>query len=903
MISKADVILQIFEEKLPQHYDTSIVRKSQVQMALDIGEFLESNKQVFIIEAPVGTGKSLGVLVPALVDKKYSIYNPRSIMYATATINLQGQLMESEIPLLNSIGLVKKPIVAKGKPHYYCHFRLKDKGREKLLFSPKDKEILEKFYQTSETGQRSELEGKFGFDIEDEKWKKVELPMNSNCRDCPLSGACPTIAHRRRFRAIENDVVITNHDQLISSFLNAMDVESIYEPVLKTNMGVVVIDEAHDFLETFIGRLEKTFTLSYLKYVEKYIDRDKYKWGKALEELKKWIKQINIGNEKSDTGRFMLNASIIYILKELQEIINENLYRAKFKKAEILDELSGILNRFLQKSRYTSWVSLEDGVFHVVENNYKEVFRRMLDYIIRANKVIFMSGTLTVNGDFSYIINQWGIRFGEALTKVLDSPFDYKNQALIYIPEGLGDPNKDEFIEKALKKIHRLLQLTGGRTLLLNTSKHHMDNIYTGIKDKLDDAIPLYKQGDSGVEKLTKRFKQSEESVLIGSGSFFSGFSVAGTSLTSVILNKLPFPAFNDPIVELIGRGITEKEMFNKVRYPIMANKLDQAVGRLIRSIEDYGIVTILDERVYTSKVYGEDVQELLKAKGFVLTRSWDEVESFYIRKLKNGAEANYKLYDRKLVNIGNILSRPNRIIQVKKVKKKNPGKITKSQESFLEKVCRTAGFMIILKGSTELVFKEVCRSLHMKNLQVAEIMKDFPYRNTEEKEELRKYLAQGGTGKRGESVFEKFEEKKTTKKLNKEQREFLKSLITQEALSISLKREVTYMLVYDELYRNWKDVSYLREFFPYKDEEEKRELSTYHGGTRKRVYPLCTKLGCSGICSENEHKKIDDYLIKTYGATRVSYIRIKGNCRIQVEPTEILDQDEFRPDELLQTI
>lgn len=102
----------------------------------------------------------------------------------------------------------------------------------------------------------------------------------------------------------------------------------------------------------------------------------------------------------------MLTDFVFSILKTLQEILNENLFQVKYRRAEILNEVSGILNRFLQKEKYTSWISLEDGEFHVIENNYKEVFQQMLDYIKNSNKIIFMSGTLTVNKDFSYIKNQ-----------------------------------------------------------------------------------------------------------------------------------------------------------------------------------------------------------------------------------------------------------------------------------------------------------------------------------------------------------------------------------------------------------------------------------------------------------------------------------------------------------------
>ncbi|MFP3414315.1 ATP-dependent DNA helicase [Bacillus sp. SIMBA_074] len=917
MNSKADVILDLFEEKLLKHYGTSVKRTSQIQMALDIGEFLESSKRVMIIEAPVGTGKSLGALVPVLIDRKYNIFDKRSVMYATATINLQGQLMRSEIPLLRKLGLVNNPIVAKGKSHYYCHFRMKNssQGVEKELFTRADQRALEKFFQTSKTGQRSELEEKYTFNIEDEKWKRVELSNKSNCRVCQFSMICPTILHRRRFKAIENDVVITNHDQLINSFLNAMDTDSIYEPVLKTDMGIVIIDEAHDFLETFIGRLEETFTLSYLKRVEKYIERDNDKWGKAVGRLRAWIKRNKEDNKKSDVGRYMLTDFVFSILRTLQEILNENLLQAKHRKAEILDELSGILHKFLQKKKYTSWVSLEDGEFHVIENNYKETFRQMLDYIKNLNKIIFMSGTLTVNKDFSYIKNQWNIKSGEAITKVLVSPFDYKNQALIYIPKKLGNPNKDEFIGNALREIHKLLKLTEGRTLLLNTSKDHMDDIYNGIKTELaTSAIPLYKQGESGVENLTKRFKESEESVLVGSGSFFSGFSISGTSLTSVIINKLPFPAFNDPIIELMSMGIEKEDRFEKVSYPMMINKLDQAVGRLIRSIEDYGVITILDERIYTSKGYGKDVQELLERQGYVLTRSWEEVKAFYVKKLEKGAEAEYKPYNREVLNIGNSLSRPNRKILAKTKNRKHtksrqgkmsePKKIKKAQRLFLENVCKDANFKIILNGNIELVFKEVCTSLAMENLPISRIMRDFPYRDIEEKEKLGQYLAFEGTSKAVEEIYRENEVRITKNRVNKEQREFLKNLMEREGITGPIKRDVNdaYEMVYKKLYSNWKDVSHLREYFPYQDEEEKRELSTYHGGTRKRVYPLCTQLGCSGKCREQEHKQIIDYLVDTYEAKKVEYIGPKGKQRILIEPIEILDQDEFRPDELLQT-
>ncbi|MDP7979707.1 ATP-dependent DNA helicase [Bacillus sp. WLY-B-L8] len=908
MDPRADSIFQIFEEEIPKHYDTNVIRTSQVQMALDIGDFLESNKKIMIIEAPVGTGKSLGALVPLLVDKNHSKFNQRAIMYATATINLQGQLMESEVPLLNKLGLVKSPILAKGKSHYYCHFNLKKvmTDTEKTFFSRAEQDVFTNFFQTSNSGQRSDLERDFRVNIEDSKWRKLELSNNSYCRGCQYSLSCPTLQHRRRFKASENDLVITNHDQLINSFLSAMDMDSIYEPVLKTDMGVVVIDEAHDFLETFIGQLEQSFSLSKLKNVEKYIKKDKYKWGKAISHLKNWLKQVKDDNERFDTGRYKLSNHVFATLKVLQGVVNGNLFDAKDKRSDILEDLSIVLHNFLQKHEYTSWVTLEDNTFHIVKNNYKETFREMLDYIKIRNKIIFMSGTLTVNGDFSYIKNQWRIEPGEDTTKVLESPFDYRNQALVYIPKGLGNPNHDAFLEKALKETNRLLKLTQGRTLLLNTSKEHMDGIHNGIKNKLATAaIPLYKQGESGVEKLTKQFKDIEESVLVGSGSFFSGFSIAGTALTSVILNKLPFPP-SDPIVELLSQGA--KNRFDEVNYPMMINKLEQAVGRLIRSIKDYGIITILDQRIYTSDRYGKDVQNLLESHGYILTRSWDSVVSFYKNKLHKGAEAEYKPYNRSLIKIGNILGRPKKKNKTK-THINSSKKITQKQKLFLEKACKDAGFMVDLKGDTIILFKRVCLSLFLTKLPFTKIMRDFPYKDLDERTILEGYLAHLKSKKTVEEIHQYMlsdiliEKKLSPNKVTKEQRAFLKELIARENLRTSIKRNVNdaYKVVYDELYSTWKDVSYLQEQFPYRDEEEKMDLSTYHGGNRRKAYPICTKLGCNGDCTEEQHMKITNYLINTYRATGVSYMKVNRGCLVRIEPTKILEQDEFCPDELLQ--
>lgn len=172
MESIAETLLNVFEEKIPNYYQTEIIRTSQVQMAMDIAAFLDKNepKKFLVIEAPVGTGKSLGALIPSMLNSK--IDTNHRVVYATATINLQSQLMNSEVPLLEKISLLKSPILAMGKIHYYCHKRFKFKYEQ---FSRKERDKFIEFFKNAETGQRNEFEGKFQQNISDNKWSKVEL--------------------------------------------------------------------------------------------------------------------------------------------------------------------------------------------------------------------------------------------------------------------------------------------------------------------------------------------------------------------------------------------------------------------------------------------------------------------------------------------------------------------------------------------------------------------------------------------------------------------------------------------------------------------------------------------------------------------------------------------------------
>lgn len=751
IVTKADYIFEVFEKKLPNEYKSSVVRGSQVQMAMDILDFLQyyQRKKFMFVEAPVGTGKSLGALIPVLVNMKTDAFSKEKLIYATSTINLQGQLNDGELPLLKKMKLLDTYIVAKGKANYFCYRKwMHERSNQK--FSELEKEKITEFFQWAESGQRSELEGKFGLDIDDANWKAVELTATAGeCRRCQFSQHCPTRLHRMQFRG-DNEVTVTNHDQLIQSFVSKME-DSFKEPILPVSPGILVIDEAHHFLENFIGRLERGFMFRDMRKLDKLMmlrKMDKVEeYKEAYKGIQQWIDALKKNDEGS--GRYTVPKDIKVWLSIILRNVNKAMVGAKQHVMDQLDDWTEVLALFKEDSQYIHWLDLEDARFVAIPNSFQEKFREMLDLMSYTNKVIFMSGTLTVNGDFTSLMNQWWLDKSNVITKSFQSPFDYQNQAMIYVPDGLVNPSNDRFIGQAKREINRLLELTGGRTLLLNTSKEHMQAFHIGVVNSLKEkGITLYLQGDKGVEKLTKQFKEDETSVVVGSGSFFSGFSVSGLALTSVILNRLPFPVKDDPVLNLMGEGLNKDEYFTQITYHSMISKLNQAAGRLIRSISDYGIFTVLDSRIFTSDKYGKGVRDLLEGQGYGITRSWDDIKAFYRKKLENGAEAKYKPYKRIDIEVPKGLqtvinqerkasTTGTKVVAKEKVPKT---RLTKDQRSFLEEFCKENGVDIAVRGNPESIYKAVYDKLYEDWRDVEPFKEAFPYRDGKEREKLSSY-------------------------------------------------------------------------------------------------------------------------------------------------------------------
>lgn len=334
-------------------------------------------------------------------------------------------------------------------------------------------------------------------------------------------------------------------------------------------------------------------------------------------------------------------------------IASRNIDKYRYNEDHNSDKEDGIEEaldtiRKITDSEYVSWVTYEDRKFSAISCLFHSEFKMLLQRLSKFNKVIIMSGTLALNGDFEDMILQWRLDLKEVMTRSLPTSFSYKQQAIIYVPKDLpqGRDNNQEYINTRQHHMKSLLKATEGRSLILSTCKKLMESFYNELLPFLSDMnITLLKQDNSGVETLTQAFKNDISSVLIGSGSFFSGFSVPGEALISVILTRLPFPVPDDPYLKLIGEGFDDV-FFKVITFPNMMVKLNQAVGRLIRDIKDYGIITILDPRIFTMS-YGSSIREIFEAMGYRITREFSDVMDFLNRVRNSQEDVIYPEYDK----------------------------------------------------------------------------------------------------------------------------------------------------------------------------------------------------------------------------------------------------------------
>jgi ATP-dependent DNA helicase DinG len=276
------------------------------------------------------------------------------------------------------------------------------------------------------------------------------------------------------------------------------------------------------------------------------------------------------------------------------------------------------------------WVEAyaHSAVLYMTPLDVGRIFRGQVDEAKRA--WIFTSATLSVNGDFSHYQGETGLE--HAQTRSWESPYDFANQALLYVPEGLPDPNSEGYVESVIDAAWPVVRASGGHAFLLFTSLRAMDRGYGGLKAKLAREgldWPLLLQGTGSKNELLERFRRSPHAILVGSQSFWEGVDVKGEQLSVVVIDRLPFNPPDDPVlaacIERINRG--GGNAFMDYQLPRAVIALKQGAGRLIRDETDRGALVICDPRL-VDKPYGRRIWRALPP--FRRTRSLADVEAFF---------------------------------------------------------------------------------------------------------------------------------------------------------------------------------------------------------------------------------------------------------------------------------
>lgn len=741
----ANNVLNFFEKILPEKTGEE-PRIAQVQMSMDILDFLSSNDRYFISHAPVGIGKSYAALVPSVFYMKNKVGR---IIYATHSLNLQSQLKYNELQELKSLGLIDKYLVAKGLTNYIC------KDKVENLNTPLRDRLLEVIDDLRE-GDRVEVERKIGT-IDNSVWNNISLDSGSKCKYCAHYKDCPTRKHREKYNDLRHKVVVTNHNQLIQSIINKINGQDI---IIDCHIGnnIIIIDEAHYFEDAAMKQLSKSITLD-----ELYRCSDKVK--EKREEFRVYIKALELEIEKHSSGdHIRLKNGMLEIIRKIDEILHNKMISdisARRSSYELIEKAKEVTGRILAKN-HQSWFDQEEKSLITVEHGYRKYIKKIMEELARGNRIILTSGSLEVNNSFDHLYLALGGKPKKLRAKSYATIFDLEKQAIVYIPKQdvvprppksvVGD-EFEEYCKAQYKEVKKLISITKGRTLILCTSHNQVDYIYNLLKDDLN--VRLLKQGEGSNEFLTEEFRNDEESVLIGTGAFLSGVSIAGNSLVSVILCRLPFPVPEDPFIELVSNGFNDSEVFEYIQFPYMMIKLQQAFGRLIRTKSDFGCFTILDPRACDAN-YADGILNWFKQQSLIVTRNREDVKKFIDDKI-GGFSIEYPEYSREKINIPDLSKRIEKenIVQESKEKRvpRKIGCLTEEQIDYYmalrekAKLPKNTPRKIKRLSKDPYEFFKECIDVAQRFDGVNEVVESFPYLNERQEDNLkRRYRFENAT-------------------------------------------------------------------------------------------------------------------------------------------------------------
>ncbi len=612
-----------------------VVRAVQQDMAARIERAL-AQPGVLIAESGTGTGKTYAYLVPALLSGK-------KILISTGTKHLQDQLFHRDLPLIRAaLDLPVTTALLKGRANYLCLHRLEHAELEGRFSSRREADELVRIRAWAGRTQSGDI-GELGEVSEDSPlWPRVtstpENCLGSQCRDyddCHVN--------RARREALAADVLVVNHHLFFADL--ALREEGFGQ--LLPGVEAVIFDEAHQLPEiasNFLGinlSSQQLLNLCRDSLAEELTEHSAVaELPRAVETTEKAVADFRLSLGVGPRREAWANgdripdfhAALDGLKARLRELAAA-LERAAAKGqglANCARRASDLLDRLLTigenpPADYVAWLetSTRGFVLHLTPLTVASPFRRTLE---AGEKVwIFTSATLTVNGAFSHFQAQLGL--DDADTGHWESPFDYANQALLYIPEGLPEPSAPDYTERVLELALPVVQASRGRAFVLFTSHRALKLAAEWFAGKLD--YPLLVQGTAPRSELLERFRAAGNAVLLGTGSFWEGVDVRGEALSCVVIDKLPFASPDDPVLQARAAAMEQAGLsaFKDYQLPNAVIALKQGMGRLIRDSNDRGVLMLCDPRLL-SKGYGKIF--LASLPPMARTRALVDVEKFF---------------------------------------------------------------------------------------------------------------------------------------------------------------------------------------------------------------------------------------------------------------------------------
>jgi ATP-dependent DNA helicase DinG len=590
-------------------------REGQRAMAEAVAAVLDSGGTL-LVEAGTGTGKTLAYLIPAILSRT-------RVIVSTGTKNLQEQIFFKDLPALReALGIPFTATLMKGRSNYLCLHRFDQyrMGAHDPFVMP----LIDEWSKETATGDRAELR-----DLPEDlpAWKDIA----ADAETC-LGGECPRyndcFVTQMRQRAAESDVVIVNHHLLCA---DASVRESAYGEVIPACTALVV-DEAHqleDVATQFFGIAISNYRLDDLVRDAERLPASQEldtALGGVMDSTRMFFSGLALAPRREDRARYTAEQiadhfedgmTLASALESLAETI-ASVFRLKPGQAgeaagEIIEHhetAEALARRALEVKddlRFLMRASDPDFVYYL-EFRGKGVFLRAspIDVSRIIQKALFekqrttvlTSATLAVDGSFEYVRGRLGISHAEELR--VASEFDYRTQAILYLPRRMPPPRAPNFADAAAREVIEILKRTEGRAFVLFTSYSVLRAVQPFVQLAL--PYPVLVQGSAPRSVLIEDFRRRPNAILLATSSFWQGVDVVGEALSCVIIDKLPFASPSDPVTAARIEAINTRggDAFGQYQVPLAILTLQQGLGRLIRHRSDRGVLAVLDPRLRT---------------------------------------------------------------------------------------------------------------------------------------------------------------------------------------------------------------------------------------------------------------------------------------------------------------